>query len=117
MVEVAYALPEEREEIARFMQAVFPRAKWPLDGWRALLARRWPHPEDIYAITARDGGVNTASGDKEPLLYLFDGVRLELEAPQAATPGKLNTGMEGRSVHRMASSWLARSIWVWASSS
>ena len=56
MVEVAYALPEEREEIARFMQEVFPRAKWPLDGWRALLARRWPHPEDIYAITARDGG-------------------------------------------------------------
>jgi lipopolysaccharide export system permease protein len=36
-------------------------------------------------ITARDGGLNTANGDKEPLLYLFDGVRLELPPPGAAT--------------------------------
>ncbi len=35
-------------------------------------------------VTARDGGINTANGDKEPMLHLFDGVRLELEAPQAA---------------------------------
>lgn len=33
-------------------------------------------------ITARDGGLNTTSGDNEPLLYLFDGVRLEMESPQ-----------------------------------
>lgn len=44
-------------------------------------------------ITARDGGVNAASGDKEPLLYLFDGVRLELDAPQAATPDAEPTSM------------------------
>jgi lipopolysaccharide export system permease protein len=44
-------------------------------------------------ITARDGGVNTATGDTEPLLYLFDGVRLELEAPQAATPDAEPTSM------------------------
>ena len=37
-------------------------------------------------ITARDGGLNTTSEDKEPLLYLFDGVRLELPPPGAATP-------------------------------
>jgi lipopolysaccharide export system permease protein len=37
-------------------------------------------------VTARDGGLNTASGDKEPLLHLYDGVRLELDAPQAAAP-------------------------------
>lgn len=55
MVDVSFARPDEREEIARFMQAVFPRAKWPLEGWRSLLARRWRHPGDIYAITARDG--------------------------------------------------------------
>ena len=56
MVDVSFARPDEREEIARFMQDVFPRAKWPLEGWRSLLARRWSHPGDIYAITARDGG-------------------------------------------------------------
>jgi len=44
-------------------------------------------------ITALDGGVNTASGDKEPLLFLFDGVRLELDAPQAATPDTEPTSM------------------------
>ncbi len=56
MVEVSHARPNEREEIALFMHKVFPRAKWPLEGWRALLAPRWSHPGDVYAITARDGG-------------------------------------------------------------
>jgi lipopolysaccharide export system permease protein len=44
-------------------------------------------------ITARDGGVNTAVGDTEPLLYLFDGVRLELDAPQAATADTEQTSL------------------------
>lgn len=56
MVDVAYARPGEREEIARFMQEVFPRAKWSSDGWRALLAPPWSLPESLYAITARDSG-------------------------------------------------------------
>ena len=56
MVDVSHARPEEREEIARFMQEVFPRAKWSLDGWRALLDGRWSGAAGRYAITARDGG-------------------------------------------------------------
>ena len=56
MVDIAFAPPEEREEIARFMHEVFPRAKWPLEKWRSLLARRWPQPADHFAVTARDGG-------------------------------------------------------------
>lgn len=56
MVDVLHARPEEREEIARFMQEVFPRAKWSLEGWRTLLDGRWSGPAGRYAITARDDG-------------------------------------------------------------
>jgi len=55
MVEIAFACPEERAEIARFMQEAFPRAKWDGDGWRRLLDGRWSAAPDRYAITARDG--------------------------------------------------------------
>lgn len=56
MVEVAYAAPEEREEVAQFMCRVFPRAKWDIEGWRRLVAGRWCGPEGRYAITVREGG-------------------------------------------------------------
>lgn len=56
MIEVGYAPPEEREEIAQFMNDVFVRAKWDIDGWRRLLAGRWCGPEGRYAITVRDAG-------------------------------------------------------------
>ncbi len=54
MVELAFAQPEEREEVARFMHDVFPKAKWSIDGWRRLLDGRWSGPEDRFAVTARD---------------------------------------------------------------
>ena len=56
MVEIAYAPPEEREEVAQFMKTVFHKAKWDIDGWRRLLAGRWCGPEGRYAITLRDDG-------------------------------------------------------------
>lgn len=56
MVEIAYAAPSEREEVAQFMNSVFVRAKWDIDGWRKLVAGRWCGPEGRYAITVRDGG-------------------------------------------------------------
>ena len=56
MVEIAHARPEEREEVARFMQAAFPKAKWSIDGWRRLLDGRWGGPDDSFAVTARDDG-------------------------------------------------------------
>jgi hypothetical protein len=56
MVEVAYAPPQEREEIAQFMCAAFPKAKWDIDGWRRLLDGRWGRGAP-YAVTVRDGGV------------------------------------------------------------
>ena len=56
MVELAYAAPSEREEVAQFMNRVFVRAKWDIDGWRRLVAGRWCGPEGRYAITLRDGG-------------------------------------------------------------
>ncbi|KIN63487.1 GCN5-related N-acetyltransferase [Sulfitobacter noctilucicola] len=56
MVDIAYARPEEREEIAQFMNTVFKRAKWDIDGWRRLLAGRWCGPEGRYAIAVRDEG-------------------------------------------------------------
>ncbi len=56
MVEIAYARPEEREEVAQFMDQVFVRAKWDIDGWRRLVAGRWCGPEGRYAITVRDDG-------------------------------------------------------------
>ena len=55
MVEIAYAPPGDREDVAQFMQRVFTRAKWDIDGWRRLLAGRWCGPEGRYAITVRDG--------------------------------------------------------------
>ena len=54
MVEIAYAKPDEREEVAQFMKTVFHKAKWDIDGWRRLLAGRWCGPEGRYAITVRD---------------------------------------------------------------
>lgn len=56
MVEISLASPEEREEVALFMQEVFPRAKWSLDRWRLMLSGRWSNPEDPYAVAARDKG-------------------------------------------------------------
>lgn len=56
MVDLAYAAPSEREEVAQFMNAVFTRAKWDIDGWRRLVAGRWCGPEGRYAVTVRDGG-------------------------------------------------------------
>ncbi|WP_370401244.1 GNAT family N-acetyltransferase [Sulfitobacter sp. JB4-11] len=55
MVEIAHAKPDEREEIAQFMDRVFTKARWGMDQWRALLVGRWSKPEDIYAVTVRDG--------------------------------------------------------------
>lgn len=56
MVDIAYAGPEEREEIAQFMNVVFHKAKWDIDGWRRLLAGRWCGPEGRFAISVRDEG-------------------------------------------------------------
>lgn len=56
MVDITHARPHEREEIARFMAQVFPKAKWGLDTWRALLAGRWSRPDDSFAVTVRDAG-------------------------------------------------------------
>jgi RimJ/RimL family protein N-acetyltransferase len=56
MLEIVHAHPNEREEIAQFMQDSFPRAKWPRSGWDALLSGRWSEPGDSYAITVRDAG-------------------------------------------------------------
>ena len=56
MVELAYARPQEREEVAQFMNRVFVRAKWDIDGWRRLVAGRWCGPDGRYAITLRDNG-------------------------------------------------------------
>jgi len=57
MVDVAYAKPDEREEVAQFMNKVFVRAKWDMDGWRRLVAGRWAGPSGEYAITVRDGAM------------------------------------------------------------
>jgi len=54
LVDLAYAKPEEREEVAQFMNRVFVRAKWDIDGWRRLMAGRWCGPEGRFAIIARD---------------------------------------------------------------
>lgn len=56
MLEITYARPEEREEVAQFMNDVFVRAKWDIDGWRSLVAGRWCGPQGRYAITVRDDG-------------------------------------------------------------
>jgi len=56
MVEIRFANPSEREEIAQFMAAAFPRAKWDMWGWRAILAGRWAAPGDPFAISVRDQG-------------------------------------------------------------
>ncbi|MEM7521982.1 MAG: hypothetical protein AAF307_13235 [Pseudomonadota bacterium] len=56
MTVIAYAGPDEREEVAQFMNTVFTRAKWDIDGWRRLVAGRWCGPNGRYAITVRDAG-------------------------------------------------------------
>ena len=55
MVELTFVPVHEREEVAAFMQAVFPRAKWGPDGWERLLAGRWARADDPCAVVARDG--------------------------------------------------------------
>ncbi len=55
-MDIAFATPEEREEIAVFMAEVFPRARWDITGWRKLLAGRWARAEDPYALRVRDKG-------------------------------------------------------------
>lgn len=42
--------------MAGFMQHVFPRAKWGVDGWTYLMAGRWESPGDPCAVTVRDAG-------------------------------------------------------------
>lgn len=56
MVEIALAPPDAREEVAQFMCASFPKAKWDITGWRALMGGRWAGAEDSCAVTLRDGG-------------------------------------------------------------
>ena len=56
MVDIRFADPSEREEIAQFMNAAFPRAKWDMSGWRSILSGRWADPDDPFAISVRDGG-------------------------------------------------------------
>ncbi|NNE53201.1 MAG: hypothetical protein HKN30_12475 [Sulfitobacter sp.] len=55
MVKIAFAPPEEREEIAQFMNTCFHKAKWGIDIWRRLLSGRWSGDDPRYAITVRDG--------------------------------------------------------------
>lgn len=55
MVEIRYARPDEREEVAQFMNTVFHKAKWDIDGWRRLIAGRWCGPDGRYAIIVREG--------------------------------------------------------------
>lgn len=56
MVVIAKARDAEREEIALFMQDVFPKAKWGMDKWREVLSGRWSGRDDSYAVTVRDEG-------------------------------------------------------------
>lgn len=56
MVDIRFSDPSEREEIAQFMDAAFPRAKWDMSGWRAILSGRWADPGDPFAISVRDQG-------------------------------------------------------------
>lgn len=56
MIKIAYATPDEREDVAQFMQSVFVKAKWDIEGWRKLVAGRWNGPGGNYAITVRDAG-------------------------------------------------------------
>jgi hypothetical protein len=56
MPDIQFAFHDQSTEVAEFMQQVFPRAKWGLDGWTKLLAGRWARPSDPIAITVRDQG-------------------------------------------------------------
>lgn len=56
MIDIAFAPPSERADVARFMLEAFPRAKWGPEGWQRLLDGRWAGPDGHFAITARDGG-------------------------------------------------------------
>ena len=55
MIDIAYAPPEDREDIAQFMFTAFPKAKWDIDGWRRLLDGRWGG-DAPYAVLVRDNG-------------------------------------------------------------
>lgn len=55
MIEYRFALPDERTEVAAFMQTSFSKAKWGADVWADLLDSRWAEPDQPYAVIARDG--------------------------------------------------------------
>ncbi|MGJ8545841.1 MAG: GNAT family N-acetyltransferase [Sulfitobacter sp.] len=56
MITIDFAKPEEREEIAHFMNTSFKKAKWGLESWQRLLDGRWAGPQGRYAMSARDDG-------------------------------------------------------------
>ena len=56
MVDISFAPPDDRAEVARFMHLSFPRAKWGPEAWTRLLDGRWAGPDGRFAITARDNG-------------------------------------------------------------
>lgn len=56
MVDIRFAPPQDREEVVQFMQTAFPRAKWGMSRWQALLSGRWGAPDDPFALVVRDKG-------------------------------------------------------------
>lgn len=56
MVEIRFARPDEREEVVQFLHQCFPRAKWPIEGWRDLLDGRWAAADDPFSVIVRDRG-------------------------------------------------------------
>lgn len=55
-MDIGFATPEEREEIALMMATSFTKAKWDITGWRKLLANRWGAPGDPFAVRVKDKG-------------------------------------------------------------
>jgi GNAT superfamily N-acetyltransferase len=56
MVELSLLGYEDSEQVVRFMDAVFTRAKWSTEGWRRLLDGRWSPPDHPCAVAAFDRG-------------------------------------------------------------
>ncbi|MEP3785710.1 GNAT family N-acetyltransferase [Ascidiaceihabitans sp.] len=56
MVDLVWATPQERGDVAAYMARVFHKVRWGRAGWDALLANRWADAAAPYAIVAKDKG-------------------------------------------------------------
>lgn len=56
MADLVWATPTERGEVSAYMARVFTKVRWGQPEWDRLLANRWGHDTDGFAVVVKDAG-------------------------------------------------------------